>query len=114
MLSRRSEERAYASMTASLGSVATSASTEANSISSEMNKMSQVTAVALNMIIAPLTFGFFLHYFVSPRVFSDKNIQLILTVLGGAAMLFVEMILYVIRFEAVLNYESKGKGKGKG
>ena len=81
------------------------------SVKSELNNLSNVTAIALNLAAAPLTVGGFLYFFVCPRAFDKKEIQVIASVLGGVAILFIEMILFVIRSETVVTRESKALKK---
>ncbi|GMH92717.1 hypothetical protein TL16_g12429 [Triparma laevis f. inornata] len=60
-------------------------------------QLSSVTAIATNMILAPLTFGFFLYFFVSSRIFDNRTYQILCSIVGGIGMLFVEMTLFVLR-----------------
>lgn len=88
--------------------------------------MTYAASVGLNMIIAPLSFGCFMYFFsggffdyvlgesFSARTTGGVDIKrVIVGVVSGVAMLFIEMILFVIRtheFEAHQVKKNKKKG----
>jgi len=97
-----SQERDYTKLTSNLDtSVAADVS---------VKSMMYATSVGLNMIVAPITFGVFMYFF-SGALFGfwdgaiehDKNSgkldirKVIIGVISGVAMMFIEMILFVIR-----------------
>ncbi|GMI13897.1 hypothetical protein TrLO_g14625 [Triparma laevis f. longispina] len=114
----KAEQREYAAMTSGLGGGISEAlaghQSEQTSIASEMNKLSSVTAIATNMILAPLTFGFFLYFFVSSRIFDNRTYQILCSIVGGIGMLFVEMTLFVLRSNTLIDHDEKERVKGEG
>eukprot|EP00555_Chaetoceros_dichaeta_P008521 CAMPEP_0198258738 /NCGR_PEP_ID=MMETSP1447-20131203/8078_1 /TAXON_ID=420782 /ORGANISM="Chaetoceros dichaeta, Strain CCMP1751" /LENGTH=312 /DNA_ID=CAMNT_0043945923 /DNA_START=33 /DNA_END=971 /DNA_ORIENTATION=+ len=97
-----SQERDYTKLTSNLDT------TVAADVS--VKSMMYATSVGLNMIVAPITFGVFMYFF-SGALFGywdgaiehDKNSgkldirKVIIGVISGVAMMFIEMILFVIR-----------------
>lgn len=84
--------------------------------------MTYAASVGLNMIIAPLSFGCFMYFFAgglfdyflgedfSSRTTGGTDIKrVIVGVVSGVAMLFIEMILFVIRTHEFEAYERKKK-----
>jgi hypothetical protein len=72
--------------------------------------MTYAASVGLNMIIAPLSFGVFMYFFAGglldyffPSVVDKRNAnatdikRVIIGVISGVIMMFIEMILFVIR-----------------
>eukprot|EP00816_Leptocylindrus_hargravesii_P009194 CAMPEP_0196812884 /NCGR_PEP_ID=MMETSP1362-20130617/32057_1 /TAXON_ID=163516 /ORGANISM="Leptocylindrus danicus, Strain CCMP1856" /LENGTH=242 /DNA_ID=CAMNT_0042188827 /DNA_START=53 /DNA_END=781 /DNA_ORIENTATION=- len=67
--------------------------------------MTYATSIGLNMIVAPISFGAFVYFFAGQFIDFDEGYRgrrgearrVLLSVLAGIFMLFVEMILYVIR-----------------
>jgi hypothetical protein len=90
--------------------------------------MTYAASIGLNMIVAPLSFGIFMYYFSGPilnfvwkRVETPHNThpgavdirKVIIGVISGVAMLFIEMLLFVIRtheFDRGLRKKQKKKG----
>lgn len=95
----RQEESNYVKLTHNIG---TSHKTDDVTTKSMM----YATSIGLNMIVAPLSFGVFMYFFggsllnfvfpVSTDATTDIR-RVILGVISGVAMLFIEMILFVIR-----------------
>ncbi|GMI06382.1 hypothetical protein TrVE_jg154 [Triparma verrucosa] len=113
----KAEQREYANMTMGMGGGISEAmaghNAEKTSIAAEMNKLSSVTAIATNMILAPLTFGAFLYFFVSSRIFTSPTYQILCSIVGGVAMMFVEMTLFVIRSDMLIEHDEKKKKEGE-
>jgi len=92
----RDEERKYSKMTSSVHKVASSDDVTTRS-------MTYAASVGLNMIVAPLSFGCFMYFFsggILDRFVPAGNNEVkrvIIGVISGVVMLFIEMILYVIR-----------------
>mmetsp|Transcript_62221 Transcript_62221/g.72765 ORF Transcript_62221/g.72765 Transcript_62221/m.72765 type:complete len:300 (+) Transcript_62221:99-998(+) len=98
-----------------------------------VKSMSYAASVGLNMIVAPLSFGCFVYFFVGHLLFpfpSDtENLtagllmqleeslfikRIMIGVIGGVIMLFIEMVLFVIRaheFDAHTTKKAKKKAK---
>jgi Endoplasmic reticulum-based factor for assembly of V-ATPase len=112
------EERQYIGLTQNLG-LSSNQADDAVTVKSMM----YAASIGLNMIIAPISFGVFMYffagslldYFFPPREklhYSGPDIKrVIIGVVSGVCMLFVEMILFVIRThtldEAVRKKERK-------
>ena len=75
-----------------------------------MKSMTYAASVGLNMIIAPISFGVFMYFFAGgvldyffPRVVDKRTANgtdirsVIIGVISGVIMMFIEMILFVIR-----------------
>lgn len=95
----RQEESRYVKLTHNIG---TSIKTDDVTTKSMM----YAASIGLNMIVAPLSFGVFMYFFggsLMNFVFPSANNtvtdirRVILGVISGVAMLFIEMILFVIR-----------------
>jgi len=96
-----SQERDYAKLTSNLDT------TVAPDVS--VKSMMYATSVGLNMIVAPISFGVFMYFFSGAlfgfwdAVEHDSSNgkmdirKVIIGVLSGVAMMFIEMILFVIR-----------------
>jgi len=82
-LKKKGDERAYSKMVSNLPTPS------AYNPDDTMRSAKYITSVAANMIIAPISFGVFLYSF-GGGVFGEGN-KVIVGVLGGVAMLFVEM-----------------------
>ncbi|KAL7556845.1 hypothetical protein ACA910_016319 [Epithemia clementina (nom. ined.)] len=75
--------------------------------------MTYAASIGLNMIVAPLSFGCFMYYFSGNLlgwIFTNDNMKatntvdirrVIVSVLSGVIMLFIEMLLFVIRTHEV-------------
>ena len=117
MLNRKVLDRQYASLTGSLGSSTNLygvKSMDGAGVADEVNKLGNSGAIAANMIIAPVCFGAFLYSFMGPlfpgRVVAEGDVDTVLVVvavLGGVALLFIEMILFVIRSDTIIAYDKK-------
>ena len=88
--------------------------------------MSYAASVGLNMIVAPLSFGCFMYFFAggifdyflgeefSSRTTGGTDIKrVIVGVISGVVMLFIEMTLFVIRTHEVEAAQLKKKKKKK-
>lgn len=88
--------------------------------------MTYAASVGLNMIVAPLSFGCFMYFFAggvfdyffgeefSSRTTGGTDIKrVIVAVISGVVMLFIEMTLFVIRTHEVESHELKKKKKKK-
>ena len=87
--------------------------------------MTYAASVGLNMIIAPLSFGAFMYFFagslldyIFPRaeplpVGATDIKRVIIGVVSGVLMLFVEMILFVIRTHELESFTRKKEQKQK-
>lgn len=87
--------------------------------------MTYAASIGLNMIIAPISFGVFMYYFggslldfVWPLVTSGRNAavkqemrKILLGVVAGVVLLFVELLLFVIRTHALDTAVRKKKTK---
>ena len=88
--------------------------------------MTYAASVGLNMIVAPLSFGVFMYFFSGPLLnvaFTEfvpthpgavDVRKVMIGVISGVGMLFVEMMLFVIRtheFEQGLRRKNKKQGK---
>lgn len=87
--------------------------------------MTYAASVGLNMIVAPLSFGVFMYFFSGPvlNFLFEAHVpthegqvdirKVIIGVVSGVAMLFIEMILFVIRTHELENaLRKKAKKKG--
>ena len=116
MLRLKSENSDYKSLTGNLHKINQSNKTDENSMANEFNKLGNTAALALNMMIGPIVVGCFLYTFCS-GLFSNNNDTnnnnanntslIIFSVLGGVALLFIELILFVIRTDAMISHSSK-------
>ena len=96
----RYEETKYAKLTQNLGKVQQDDDVTTKS-------MTYAASIGLNMIVAPISFGVFMYFFAGsllsyawPTTNSNSNIDIrrvILGVISGVVMLFIEMLLFVIR-----------------
>lgn len=94
----KSEEIKYQSLTKNLA-----LNPKADDVTTR--SMTYATSIGLNMIIAPISFGGFVYFFAGQIIDFDEGYRgkrgetrrVLLSVLAGIFMLFVEMILYVIR-----------------
>jgi hypothetical protein len=88
--------------------------------------MTYAASVGLNMIVAPLSFGCFMYFFAggvfdyffgeefSARTTGGTDIKrVIVAVISGVVMLFIEMMLFVIRTHEVESHELKKKNRKK-
>lgn len=88
--------------------------------------MTYAASVGLNMIVAPISFGGFMYMFAggvldyflreefSTRTTGGTDIKrVIVGVVSGVVMLFVEMLLFVIRTHEVESHTAKKKKKRK-
>jgi Endoplasmic reticulum-based factor for assembly of V-ATPase len=85
--------------------------------------MTYAASVGLNMIVAPISFGVFMYFFSGPVlnfVWSNFVVQggvdirrVIIGVTSGVAMLFIEMLLFVIRTHE-MDRQMRKKQKKKG
>jgi hypothetical protein len=114
----RQEESRYVKLTKNLGKV------KADDVTTK--SMMYAASVGLNMVVAPISFGVLMYFFggsllnfVFPRDTSHHGSssttdirRVILGVISGVAMLFIEMILFVIRtheMEAALRKKERQK-----
>lgn len=118
-LSLKSEETKYSKLTSNLQS-------KRNEDDITAKSMTYAASVGLNMIIAPLSFGCFMYFFsggVFDYLWGDDNSsrtlggtdikRVIVGVVSGVIMLFIEMILFVIRtHEFEVHQRRKQKKKG--
>lgn len=97
---KKAEERAYNKLTKNLPK------TKKHDPSQTLSANKFVMSVGLNMIVAPVSFGVFVYSF-SSFMFDEgreaKNARVICGVLSGVAMLFVEMLLFIIRSDSMIN-----------
>ena len=115
----KNEESKYAALTANLG-------VEGPSDDVTTRSMTYAASIGLNMIVAPLSFGCFMYFFAGGifDFFLPANVEtaakatgpdikrVIVGVVSGVAMLFIEMILFVIRtheMEKAITKKSKKK-----
>jgi Endoplasmic reticulum-based factor for assembly of V-ATPase len=103
-LQLKDEERHYNKLTANLKTRASKMADDDVTTKS----MTYAASIGLNMIIAPLSFGCFMYFFaggifdfmgwthLQPGSVVDIK-RVIVSVISGVAMLFIEMILFVIR-----------------
>eukprot|EP00980_Cylindrotheca_fusiformis_P014374 scaffold3827_cov179-Cylindrotheca_fusiformis.AAC.38 len=111
----KSEETKYGKLTSNLQSDWKTDDITAKS-------MTYAASVGLNMIVAPLSFGCFMYFFAgslfdyflgddfSSRTSGGTDIKrVIVGVISGVVMLFIEMILFVIRTHEFEAYERKKK-----
>lgn len=101
-LKLRKEERKYCKLTKNVNFC------KKNMNNDITQNMKYVTSIGMNMIIAPISFGVFIFY-VPELVFrNDKNVtdnktnrisitRILLSVISGVIILFIEMILFIIR-----------------
>lgn len=88
--------------------------------------MTYAASVGLNMIVAPISFGCFMYFFAggifdyflgesfSSRTTGGTDIKrVIVGVVSGVIMLFIEMLLFVIRTHEVELHKAKKKKKQK-
>jgi hypothetical protein len=119
----RQEESRYVKLTKNLGKV------KADDVTTK--SMMYAASVGLNMVVAPISFGVLMYFFggsllnfVFPRDTSHHHHgsnttdirRVILGVISGVAMLFIEMILFVIRtheMEAALRKKERQKHNQK-
>lgn len=118
-LKLRREETNYSKLTSNLQS-------KKNEDDITAKSMTYAASVGLNMIIAPISFGCFMYFFAggifdyfwghnaSSRTPGGVDIKrVIVGVVSGVIMLFIEMILFVIRtHEVELHQRRKLKKKG--
>ncbi|CAJ1892826.1 unnamed protein product [Cylindrotheca closterium] len=118
-LKLRREETKYSKLTSNLQS-------KRNEDDITAKSMTYAASVGLNMIIAPLSFGCFMYFFAggifdylwgdnaSSRTPGGTDIKrVIVGVVSGVIMLFIEMILFVIRtHEFEVHQRRKQKKKG--
>jgi hypothetical protein len=82
--------------------------------------MTYAASIGLNMIVAPISFGVFVYFFAGHFLFQqmseeDKAIgkinvgKVISAVIAGVAMMFIEMILFVIRSHELDTHTTKKK-----
>lgn len=118
-LKLKSEETKYSKLTSNLQS-------KKNEDDITAKSMTYAASVGLNMIVAPISFGCFMYFFAgglfdylwgensSSRTLGGTDIKrVIVGVVSGVIMLFIEMILFVIRtheFEAHQRKKQKKKG----
>jgi Endoplasmic reticulum-based factor for assembly of V-ATPase len=87
--------------------------------------MTYAASVGLNMIVAPLSFGIFMYFFSGPILnFCWSNFRVhpgavdirrvIIGVISGVVMLFIEMLLFVIRTHEMDRQMQKKLKKNKG
>jgi hypothetical protein len=101
-LKLREEETRYSKLTHNLDSEVADDVT--------MKSMTYAASVGLNMIVAPISFGVFMYFFAGsvldyffPRVVDKRTANgtdirsVIIGVISGVIMMFIEMILFVIR-----------------
>jgi hypothetical protein len=113
----KSEETRYSKLTSNLKSGKNTDDITARS-------MTYAASVGLNMIIAPLSFGCFMYFFAggvfdyflgeefSARTTGGTDIKrVIIGVISGVVMLFIEMILFVIRTHEFESHERKKQDK---
>jgi hypothetical protein len=116
----RNEETKYSKLTSNLQSDKKTDDITAKS-------MTYAASVGLNMIIAPLSFGCFMFFFAggvfdyflgeefSSRTTGGTDIKrVIVGVVSGVVMLFIEMLLFVIRTHEFESYERKKQMKKRG
>lgn len=90
--------------------------------------MTYAASIGLNMIVAPITFGVFMYFFagslldffwpktetIKPGLENAPDIKKVIAgVVSGVAMLFIEMILFVIRTHEMDEAMRKKKKKSK-
>jgi hypothetical protein len=113
----KSEETKYSKLTSNLKS-------SKNTDDITARSMTYAASVGLNMIIAPLSFGCFMYFFAggvfdyflgddfSARTTGGTDIKrVIIGVVSGVVMLFIEMILYMIRTHEFESHERKKQEK---
>lgn len=114
MLRLRQQERKYTGLTSNIDKKVEQ--------DEAISGMMYATSVGANMIVAPITFGVFMYFFGS-KIFtwfddsesaSRKEGQLdirgvIVGVISGVMMLFIEMILFVIRNHEMDKYLTRKK-----
>jgi len=114
----KNEETKYGKLTSNLQS-------KKNEDDITAKSMTYAASVGLNMIVAPISFGCFMYFFAggifdyfledefSSRTLGGTDIKrVIVGVVSGVVMLFIEMILFVIRtheFEAHQRRKQKKK-----
>jgi len=114
-LRMRSEQQKYVNLTANISSKKRDDVTT--------RSMTYAASVGLNMIVAPLSFGAFMYFFSGQLfgwVFKDSQQsqdidvrRVIVAVISGVIMMFIEMILFVIRsYELDKSTTKKEKKKG--
>mmetsp|Transcript_41013 Transcript_41013/g.98893 ORF Transcript_41013/g.98893 Transcript_41013/m.98893 type:complete len:273 (-) Transcript_41013:238-1056(-) len=118
-LKLKSEETKYSKLTSNLQS-------KKNEDDITAKSMTYAASVGLNMIVAPISFGCFMYFFAggifdylwgedsSTRTLGGTDIKrVIVGVVSGVIMLFIEMILFVIRtHEFEVHQRRKQKKKG--
>jgi len=115
----KQEEVKYSKLTSNLGRVATDDVTT--------RSMTYAASIGLNMIVAPLSFGGLMYFFggalldyfwpSSKRAndFAPDIRKVIVGVLSGVVMLFIEMLLFVIRtheMDRAIRRKSRKKKQG--
>lgn len=114
-LKLKAEETKYSNLVSNLDTT----------VEDDMNakSMTYAASIGLNMIVAPISFGVFMYFFAGPifdMFFGKQDIDprkadirsVIAGVISGVAMLFIEMILFVIRtheFERALAKKKRKK-----
>lgn len=111
-LSLKHEERRYTDLTSNVNKAP-----EKDDITTR--SMTYAASVGLNMVIAPLSFGCFMYFFAGGLLdyffesdSSKSDIKrVIIGVVSGVVMLFIEMLLFVIRtheMDEAMRKKSKG------
>jgi len=108
-LKRKHEEREYNKLVDNLPQ------TRKHDPLASMSSNKYVMSVGLNMIVAPISFGVFVYSFSTfmfEKTVGGENARVICGVLSGCAMLFIEMVLFVIRSDAMIcHLEDGGSSK---
>lgn len=117
-LSWKHEERKYSQLTSNVNKAP-----EKDDITTR--SMTYAASIGLNMVIAPLSFGCFMYFFAGglldylldtdPSSKSDIK-RVIIGVVSGVIMLFIEMLLFVIRtheMDEAMRKKSKGSANAQ-